>query len=315
MVSRDPVTAHYRREDMVASFQLDGEPVRGRIVRLGEGTLDPILKRHAYPDGIARVLGEALLLSVMVGMSLKFDGKLLVQAEGNGPVSMLVGECTSQGGLRGYARFDRDRWATLTAEHGERPPLPALFGDKAVLGLIIVHDDPSMHPYQGVVPLTADTLSACAQEYFERSEQVPSRLALGVGELTVPGSPPSWRGGGLMIQKVAADEARGDPEDIWNTAQILFETLDDSELIDPDLAPDRLLFRLFNEPGVRMETPAEIQDVCSCNEDRLRKTLTGMPDAALRDLVEPDGTLAVDCQFCGRNYTIPVEDVTDPTDA
>ncbi len=301
-------------EDMQAAFQLDGQPVRGRIVQLGSGTLDPILRRHDYPDHLARLLGEALMLAVLVGTSLKFEGRLMVQAEGRGPLGMLVADYSTSGDLRGYIRYDTDRWQALTEQTGPRPPLAALLGDKAVLGMIIVHDDPDMRPYQGVVPLEAATLAACAEQYFERSEQVPTVIALGVGELTVPGTPPVWQGGGIILQKVAGDAARGDTDAAWETATTLFRTVEDSELIDPALPADRLLYRLFNEPGVRMETPVRVNDGCSCNEARLRQTLSGMPDASLRELAEPDGTLAIDCQFCSRHYVIALRDVVDPAD-
>lgn len=299
---------------MDAAFQLDGQPVRGRIVRLGSETLDPILRRHDYPEPLARLLGEALLLSVLVGTSLKFDGKLLVQAEGRGPITMMVAEHASNGDLRGYARYDAAAWDALIEREGPRPSVASVFGPKAVLGMIIIHDDPSMRPYQGVVPLTEATLSACAKEYFARSEQVPTDIALGVGELTVPGSPPVWQGGGIILQRVAADDVRGDTDEAWETARTLFGTVEDSELIDPRLPADRLLYRLFNEPGVRMETAYRVFDACSCNEDRLRQTLANMPDASLRELVEPDGTLSIDCQFCSRHYTIALSDVIDPAD-
>lgn len=299
---------------MEAAFQLDGQPVRGRIVQLGAGTIDPILRRHDYPDGIARLLGEALMLAVLVGTSLKFDGRLLVQAEGGGPVNMLVAEYSANGDLRGYVRFDPGGWAALVEREGPRAEIASVFGPKAVLGMIIVHEDPSMRPYQGVVPLTAGTLTACAEEYFARSEQVPTEIALGVGELTVPGKPPVWQGGGILLQRVAGDEARGQTDEAWDTATALFRTVEDSELIDPALPADRLLYRLFNEPGVRMETAYRVRDACSCNEARLRQTLAGMPDASLRELVEPDGTLAIDCQFCSRHYTIPLDDVVGPGD-
>ncbi|NBC19798.1 MAG: chaperonin HslO [Alphaproteobacteria bacterium] len=302
--------------DMVAPYQIDGKPVRGRVARLGTGTIDPILKRHDYPPELARLLGEALILAAIVGEALKFDGRLLVQAEGNGPVSMLVAEHTSTGHLRGYARTDGPIWEALMQETGGgRPPIPRLFGNKGVLGLIIVHSDPSMRPYQGVVPLARPTLAGCAEEYFERSEQIPSRIALGVGEMTVSGEAPGWRGGGLLLQKMAGDNARGDPQDAWETASALFATATDRELIDPALPPDRLLYRLFHEEGVRLEQEKPLTDACSCNEARLRETLSGLSDDGLRELVEPDGTLSINCEFCNRHYAIPLADVTGPADS
>jgi len=299
--------------DAVLNFQIDGRPVRGRMAMLGEATLDPILKRHDYPIEIARLLGEALVLATLVGSSLKFQGKLLVQAEGDGIISMLVGEYTTDGNLRAYARFDRARWERLEEiNRGGRPHIPQLFG-KGALGLIIVHDDPSMQPYQGLVPLEKGTLAECAEVYFNNSEQVPTQLRLAVGELAVPGEETQWMAGGAVIQQVAGDDKRGDTDDAWETASALFATLSDEELIDPAVSINQLLFRLFHEDGVRVETAQPLADACSCTEDRLLRTLATMPDAELRELVEPDGTLSVDCQFCARKYSVPIESVTEST--
>lgn len=311
MVSRDILGEGARRTDIVAAFQIDGEPVRGRITRQGELTLDPILRRHDYDPELARLLGEALLLAALVGSSLKFEGRLLVQAEGNGPVSMLVAEYTTEGDLRGYIRKDGEKWETLMrVNKGARPHVPQLFGPNGALGLIIVHADPSMQPYRGVVPLMKATLAECAEEYFERSEQVGTKIALAVGEWTEAGAPLAWRGGGLMMQKVAGDSARGETDEAWETANALFTTVTDAELIGPDLTPDSLLYRLFHEQGVRLEAPQALADQCSCNEERLRSTLQGLSDDGLRELVEPDGTLSINCQFCNRHYSIPITEVT-----
>ena len=316
MVSRQNLSEFGGGRDMVAAYEIDGRPVRGRIARLGADTIDPILKRHDYHPELARLLGEALILAGLIGEALKFDGRLLVQAEGDGPISMLVAEHTSDGHIRGYARTNRPLWDALMEETGgRRPEIPYLFGPKGVLGLIIVHSDPSMRPYQGVVPLSRPTLSGCAEEYFERSEQVPSRIALGVGEMTVSDEAPGWRGGGLLLQRVAGDDARGDTTDAWETASALFTTVTDRELIDPALPPDRLLFRLFHEEGVRLEAEKPLTDACSCNEERLRETLQGLSDDGLRELVDPDGTLSINCQFCNRHYAIPIADVTGASDA
>ena len=299
------------RDDFVANFQIAERPVRGRIVRLGEASLSPILHRHNYPAELARILGEAVALAAIVGASLKFEGRLLIQAEGDGPVSMLVGEYTSGGGLRGYARYDEARWAHLTkVNKAARPHMPQLFGPAGRLAMIIIQDNPATQPYQGVVPLVKGTLSECAEAYFKQSEQIPTRIKLSVGELQVKGQKPIWRGGGIMVQKIAGDAARGDTDDAWREAEVLMETLRDDELIDPDLAADTLLYRLFHEAGVRMEMPHALDDRCTCNHDRLKATLAGMPDNALHDMVEPDGTLSIDCQFCARHYIIPIADVT-----
>jgi molecular chaperone Hsp33 len=299
--------------DFVVNFQIDQRPVRGRAVRMGAESLSPILHRHDYPRNLARILGEAVTLAAMVGASLKFEGRILVQAGGDGPVSMLVGEYRTDGGVRGYAKFDADRWAHLEkVNKGAAPHMPQLFGPTGRLALILIQDDPSIAPYQGIVPLEKGTLSECAEEYFAHSEQVPSRIKLAVAELDRKGEKPIWVSGGMMVQRIAGDENRGDTTEVWREAEALFGTLSDAELVDPDLAVPDLLFRLFHEQGVRIEDRVGLLDSCTCNEERLVETLKGMPDNALREMVESDGTLAIDCQFCARHYAIPIEKVTDP---
>ena len=303
--------AAYAVTDFVTNFQIVDRPVRGRAVRMGQGSLSGILRRHDYPTNLARILGEAVTLATLVGASLKFNGRLLVQAEGDGPVSMLVGEYRTDGGVRGYARFDPEAWAHLDkVNKGAAPHMPQLFGPNGRLGLIIIQDNPSIQPYQGIVPLEKGTLSECAEDYFAMSEQVPTRIKLSVAELDRKGEPGVWVSGGMMVQKIANDDARGDTDDAWREAEALFATLTDAELADPDLPMQDLLFRLFHERGVTMETPQALDDRCTCNQDRLLDTLRQMPDESLKEMVEPDGTLAIDCQFCNRHYAIPIEDVT-----
>ncbi|MEM7638749.1 MAG: Hsp33 family molecular chaperone HslO [Pseudomonadota bacterium] len=298
-------------DDFVAGFSPQGLPVRGRVIRLSEGTISPILKRHAYPDHLAEILGEAVMLSALVGSGMKFQGKVLAQAEGDGPTSMLVGEYTKAGGLRGYAKHEPERWAWLDkVNKGDKPHMPQLFGAMGRLGLIIVYDNTDLKPYQGIVPLAKGSLAECAEDYFRQSEQVETRLRLAVQKDASGG----WRAGGMMIQKIAGDEARGDTEEGWREAEALFSTLTLEELTDPALPAPDLVYRLFHEGGVAMESDAQVlNDVCTCNRDRLVGTLQGMADESLREMVEPDGTLKIDCQFCSRSYSIAIEEVTRAT--
>lgn len=295
-------------DDFVAGFSPQGLPVRGRVIRMSEGTISPILKRHAYPDHLAEILGEAVMLSALVGSGMKFQGKVLAQAEGDGPVSMLVGEYTKSGGLRGYARHEPDRWDWLNkVNKGDKPHMPQLFGATGRLGLIIVYENTDLKPYQGIVPLAKGSMAQCAEDYFERSEQVETKLRMSVRQDTAG----AWTAGGMMIQKIAGDDARGNTDDGWREAEALFSTLSDEELTDPALPAMDLVYRLFHEGGVAMDSDAQaLSDVCTCNRDRLVGTLQGMADESLRDMVEPDGTLQIDCQFCSRAYTIPIEEVT-----
>ena len=295
-------------DDFVAGFSPQGLPVRGRVIRLSEGTISPILKRHAYPDHLAEILGEAVMLSALVGSGMKFQGKVLAQAEGDGPTSMLVGEYTKAGGLRGYAKHEPERWAWLDkVNKGDKPHMPQLFGAMGRLGLIIVYDNTDLKPYQGIVPLAKGSLAECAEDYFRQSEQVETRLRMAVQK----DASGAWRAGGMMIQKIAGDMARGDTDDGWREAEALFATLTEEELTDPALPAPDLVYRLFHEGGVAMDQDAQVlNDVCTCSRERLVGTLQGMADESLRDMVEPDGTLKVDCQFCARNYSIAIEEVT-----
>ncbi len=296
--------------DFVAGFSSDTLPISGRIVRMGPQSLSPILRRHAYPDHLGEILGEGLILATLVGAGMKFEGRVMTQAEGDGPVSMLVGDYRSDGSVRAYAKFEQERWAYLEkVNRGEKPHMPQLFGPQGALALILMEDRVGAQPYQGVVPLMKGSLADCAQDYFRDSQQVDTCLALSVRR-DLAGD---WHGGGLMIQRIAADEARGETREGWREAQALFQTLTPEELTSETLPAQDLLFRLFHEGGVRMEDPKALEDRCTCNEARLRDTLTGMPDESLREMVEPDGMLKIDCQFCARHYDIPIDAVTGAT--
>jgi molecular chaperone Hsp33 len=300
---QDPLGAG---DDFVATFQIEDEPVRGRIARLGDGTLDPILKRHDYPRWAAHLLGVAITLAVLVSASLKFDGRVIIQAQGDGPVSLMVAEARSDGGLRGYLQLNREKWDFVDkVNKGQRPHIPQVIG-QGVLAMMLAPSDPHQSPYQSLVPIDGATLADCAQSWFMQSEQIPTRIRLAVGEISEPGGAKRWRAGGALIQQVAGDDARGDTEDAWNTAQHLFATLTDLELADPDLSSGQLLFRLFHESGVRLEPPKPLVDKCTCSEEKLLATLKAMPRDQVLELGGDDGEVAADCQFCGRIYRFPV---------
>ncbi|MES1156736.1 MAG: Hsp33 family molecular chaperone HslO [Alphaproteobacteria bacterium] len=288
------------QDDFVAPFSLDAAPVRGRIVRLGAGALDPILCRHDYPRPVAMLLGEALTLAALLGSLLKAESRLAVQAQGAGPVSLLVAEHRADGGLRGYARLNEDAAEKLAGVNRLPPGVILGAGQLA----ITLDQGPDAPTHQGVVALAGDTLAACAETYFLTSEQTPTRIRLAVGEVHGADGPPVWRGGGVLMQRIAADQARGDPAEDWHRAGILFATLTDHELIDPDLPADRVLYRLFHEEGVRMGGTSPLTDSCTCNEERLTALLKTFTAEEVADLIEPDGKLHARCQFCAREYLI-----------
>jgi molecular chaperone Hsp33 len=286
-------------DDIVASFSLDNAPVRGRVARLGAAALDPILHRHDYPRPVAMLLGEALTLAALVGSLLKTDGRLVVQAQGHGFVPLLVAE-HGNGGLRGYARLAEGA-NTKLARVNRLPPGELLGAGNLVLTLDLGEEAP---PFQGVVPLEGETLAQCAENYFRVSEQTDTAIRLAVGEVISGPAPSTWRAGGVLMQRLASDQARGDTEEDWSRASILFDTLTDAELIDPVLRVDRLLYRLFHQEAVRMAAPSALEDRCTCSEQRLTNVMRQFPANELQDLIEPDGFLHARCQFCAREYLI-----------
>ena len=296
-------------DDFVASFQIEDTSVRGRIARLGDGVLDSILKRHDYPRWAAYLLGEAVTLAVLVSASLKFDGKVLVQAQGEGPVSLLVAEARSDGGVRGYLRLNKPKWDELErVNKGQRPHIPQVLG-KGVLALLLQPNDPDQSPWQSMVPIEGATLADCAQMWFSQSEQVPTRVRLAVAEVSQPGGVKRWRSGGALIQQVAGDAARGSTDEPWENARHLFDTIEDMELVDPDVSSGTLLFRLFHENGVRMEEPKALSDKCTCSEEKLLDTIRQMDRAEIKTMANADGAITADCQFCGRHYSFDANSI------
>ncbi|HEX8660889.1 MAG TPA: Hsp33 family molecular chaperone HslO, partial [Brevundimonas sp.] len=212
-------------DNLVAAFQIEGWPVRGRIVRLGD-VVDDILSRHDYPEPVANLLGEACALAALVGSSLKFDGKLIVQAQGDGPVGYVVADYDTSGSLRGYCRFDAERVAAASQGFA-RPGAKTLLGDGVFV--MTIDQGPQRDRHQGITAIEGETLALCAEQYFAQSEQVPTRVRLAVGELDV-GDGANWRAGGAMVQNIAEDEARGATRDAWEKAEALFSTTGDDEL-------------------------------------------------------------------------------------
>ena len=289
-------------DDLVGAFQIEGEPVRGRIARLG-AAIDAILSAHAYPEPVANLLGEACALAALVGSNLKFEGRLIVEARGDGPVRYVVADYDTGGSLRGYCRFDADEVEAISGGF-VRPGARALLG-KGVF-MMTVDQGPDMDRYQGMTDIQGETLALCAEQYFAQSEQVPTRVKLAVGQIDSGGGP-QWRAGGLMIQNIAADEARGSTEDAWFRAQALFQTTGEDELVDPQIAAEILLWRLFNEDGVRLFQPLALKAFCRCSEERIAVVLDSFSPEERAEMVEADGMIRVTCEYCSRVYPLSPE--------
>lgn len=293
-------------DNHVTIFQLEDSTVRGRAVHLG-AALDEAIGTDRYPDVVGKLLGEAMMVSAIVARALKFKGRLIVQCHGTnaGAVSLLVADCTSDGHIRGYARWDEDQLKMIKLDN-RNPGADVLLGGGTFS--MTIDQGPDMDQYQGLSAIDGPSLAACAEHYFRQSEQIPTRIKLACGQVQVPGEAPKWRGGGIMLQRVAGDMARGDTEQDWETAKALFETISDAELIDPDVSQDTLLYRLFHEGGVRVIDNAPIEAVCSCSRDRLHSTLKSFENDALVEMAE-DGQIKANCEFCDTTYAFALSDL------
>jgi len=165
-----------------------------------------------------------------------------------------------------------------------------------------------MDQYQGLAAIEGECLSDCAEHYFAQSEQIPTQIRLACGQVQEPGREPVWRGGGIMIQKIADDELRGETINAWVTAQSLFGTITDAELLDPNLSQNRLLYRLFHEDGVRVVQTAPIKAQCSCSRERLENTLKSFEADALKDMADA-GQIKANCEFCDTDYIFDLAEI------
>lgn len=301
-------TAQNITTDHVTVFQIDGQPVRGRAVKLGPA-LDTALNpggKARYPDAVARLLGEAMMTGALVAQSLKFEGRLVVQCHGtnDGAISLLIADCTTDGNIRGYARWDAEKLKEIELDN-RNPGADILLGSGTFS--MTIDQGPEMDQYQGIAAIEGESLSSCAEHYFNQSEQIPTRIQLACGQ-SIDSAGSHWSGAGMMIQKIADDEARVDATLPWETAQQLFATLTDAELIDPDLSTDHLLYRLFHEDGVRVVETHEVHAKCRCSRDRLLDTLKSFEPSALDDMAE-DGVISANCEFCATDYRFPISDI------
>src|SRR3979490_923696 len=300
-------------DDAALPFEVDALDLRGRLTRLGPA-LDDVLTKHDYPAPVGKLLGEAIVLTTLLGSSLKCDGRFILQTQTDGPVSFMIVDFQAPDRLRAYARFDAARLK-------DGLDTGALLG-KGHLAMTI-DQGPDMSRYQGLVALEGGSLEDAAHEYFLRSEQIPTRVRLAVGEEWrggEEGPKHRWRAGGMLLQFLpkAPERARqadldpgdapegavtheGTEDDAWVEGQSLIATVEDVELIDPDLSGERLLYRLFHERGVRVFAPLPLRAQCSCSRDAVSAMLKSFAAKDRAEMVK-DGKVEVTCEFCSSVY-------------
>lgn len=325
MSTADPVRLPSQQpdDDKVLPFAVEPLDVRGRVVRLGTA-LDKAIENHNYPPQVSRALSEAITLAVLLGSTLKDAGRLILQTQTDGPIDFLVVDVVAPEKVRAYARFNRKRLADA---------------DKATTGELLgnghlamtVETGSSTQRYQGIVALNGASLEEAAHTYFMNSEQIPTRVRIAVGEEMLAGEKMRWRAGGLLVQFLPPEASRAQQSDIdpgdapegtpkhevqeddsWIEAKSLVETIEDHELLDSSLSSERLLWRLFNERGVRVFDALPVEAKCSCSRDRVHDMLKSFSPEDRESMVK-DGKIVVTCEFCGRVY--PFEPGEVETDA
>jgi molecular chaperone Hsp33 len=284
----------------ITPFFIPSQPVRGRLIRLGP-LANTLLTRHDHSPPVRALLGQALAVVAALASALKFSGSFSLQAKGDGPVSLLIADCTDGGALRGYARVDPD--ADIPADATAR----RLLGD----GYLAFTVDQGMHrePQQGIVALAGETLAQMAESYFTTSEQLPCKVYLAAGD-----TPQGWRAAALVMERVAGaggvapEVSEAEQNEAWRTACILADTVTTEELLDDSLAPERLLYRLFHGEGVAVDRPRALAYGCRCSRARLGGILEGFSPDDL-DHMTVDGDIVMNCEFCNFAFRFPRETV------
>lgn len=307
------------QDDLVLAFRTMKSRAQGRIVRLGRAAHE-ILDVHKYPDAVSELLGEALALAAMLGSLVRANGRLILQTKSDGPVGMLAVHYTAPGHLRGLATFDKARLGPVRERRDGRP---GRIGQGHLLGtghLALTIDPGGKEPRtQGIVAIANHSLAQAANTYFRQSEQIPTFVRLAVARHSVRGDGWHWRAGGLILQQLpedvgtgeeAPEEAlAGDAQEDWQRVRMLAQTVEDHELLDPTLAPDRLLYRLFAEEGVRASAPIPVAAFCGCTRDRVERLLKGFGAGELSDMREEDGGVSVTCEYCAARYRFSADEV------
>jgi molecular chaperone Hsp33 len=275
-------------DDFLHRFQLERAGVRGALVRL-EQCWQRIRANGDYPEPLADLLGQAVAASALFTSTIKFDGRLSIHLRDSGPLRLLFADCTHDGRLRGIVRWEG------------APPAADIRLDPAARLAITIENSTTDARYQGLVPVEGTGLGQAFEGYFDRSEQLPTRIVLATG---------NGRCGGIMLQQVAdhGGSMAGDP-DGWNRAGHLIATLGSAELLG--LPPDEVLLRLFHEEGVRLQPAQPLAFECSCSRSRVAGMLRSLGREESDSVLAEQGSVDVTCEFCNRRYVFDEADIAE----
>lgn len=275
--------------DRSLRFLFEEADIRGETVHLDSAYRD-ILAVHQYAPGVSRLLGEFLAAAVLLSTTLKFEGKLILQARSKGQIPLLMVECTSALAVRAIARGAQQ----ATSDH---------FGQLLAGGQLAITIDPDRgQRYQGIVPLAGESLAQTLDAYFELSEQLRTRFWLAAD---------GTRAGGLLLQQLPPQLARDreQRQRQWEHATTLATTVQPDELLELDSL--QLLHRLYHQEPIRLFDQRTVAFRCSCSRERTRNALAALGPAEVNDLLEELGSITMDCEFCNQQYRFGREDLAD----
>lgn len=282
--------------DQLQRFIFERSDIRGEILTL-EKSYQDVLKNGRYPEAIQQLIGEFLAAVGLLSATLKFDGVITLQARGSGPLSLIMADCTRHHNLRAIAKFDAEH------QYETKAALTELIGE----GTLALTIDPSKgERYQGIVPLEAPTLAKCLEEYFARSEQLPTRIWLSADSQC-----PSPRAAGLLLQALPRQLEANQEENqrLWEHTSQLAETITAEEQLF--LGHEEQLYRLFHQDELRLFTPSPVQFFCSCSEGRFAKALQSMGQKEVQEILDESGLISIDCEFCHQKYRFDSNDIAE----
>jgi molecular chaperone Hsp33 len=294
--------------DFILPFQLEKSQIRGRLVDISNA-LDEIITMHNYPKPINHLVAESVTLSLALSSMLKYEGFFTLQAQGDGPVAMIVSDVRSPAFIRSCAHFDVER-VTLAREQLDAMKSPetsqnhlAQFLGKGLLAFTVDRKGQAER-YQGIVELDGASLTDCVQNYFKQSEQIGTGIHMAVGQRDN-----GWRARAIMLQHMPEDGKNPQAgmgnimEDEWRHAMIMMQSATVDELLDPVLSAQDLLYRLFHEDGIRVYEPQIIERDCRCTVEKIQNVVRMLPEEDRKDIVK-DGRIEMTCEFCSKTFCL-----------
>jgi molecular chaperone Hsp33 len=275
------------QHDQLHRYLFENHAVRGELVTVSE-TWQHILENHDYPQPVKNVLGELLVATSLLTATLKFDGDITVQLQGDGPLTLAVINGNNNQQMRGVAR--------MQGAIPQDADLKTLVGNGYLVITITPQDG---ERYQGVVGLEGDTLAECLEDYFMRSEQLPTRLFIRTGDTDGKAA-----AGGLLLQVLPAQNAQTDD---FNHLATLTETITAEELLT--LPANEVLWRLYHEEHVTLYDPQDVEFKCTCSRQRCADALKTLPEDEINGIIAEDGEIDMHCDYCGSHYVFTAMDI------